>query len=96
MEIAAYAVADGFQRCGRTQEVPTITRACLAKIEVFIILGVQLGSDELQDAEVASYMVREDGNKDAVSICSGHRNWYQLTLCQEQRESHREALYTTS
>ena len=37
-----------------------------------------------------------DGNEDAASIDAGHRNWYQLTLCQEQRESHQEALYTTS
>jgi hypothetical protein len=37
-----------------------------------------------------------DGNEDAASIDAGHRNWYQLTLCQERRESHQEALYTTS
>jgi hypothetical protein len=38
----------------------------------------------------------DDGNNDAASNDAGHRNWYQLTLCQEQRESHQEALYTTS
>jgi hypothetical protein len=37
-----------------------------------------------------------DGNEDAASIDAGHRNWYHLTLCQERRESHQEALYTTS
>jgi hypothetical protein len=37
-----------------------------------------------------------DGNEDAASIDAGHRNWYHLTLCQERRESHQEALYTRS
>ena len=37
-----------------------------------------------------------NGNEDAASIDAGHGNRYQVTLCQEQRESHQEVLYTTA